>query len=411
MADTENSTPRAGDEVEVTIRSIAFGGDGVARHGNYVLFVPDVIPGETIIARISEVKRSYGRALPVKILHASPDRVEPACDVYGLCGGCQYQHVAYGRSLELKQRQVKEVMLRIGGLEIEGDFDTMRAAPDAYAYRNAISLHLRESEGTRRAGYFARDNRTFVPISHCPIASNEINEALPGIEAVVEGFEHPESIKSLIIKNAGDRRLVHPVYRKPIRFMPDERLSYRYKHINFHYGPKSFFQVNHTMIPVLIELARDGLAPDPGQMLLDLYAGVGLFSLALADKYGQVVGIEAGEEAVACFETNVAENGIGNVTVVRGRVEENLKAVHRETEGGAVSVLVDPPREGLKKNLIGFLKDAQIAKLVYVSCDPATLARDLKALGSAYSIRKITPLDMFPQTKHIETVTVMEKRH
>jgi len=340
----------------------------------------------------------------------SPERVEPACDLYGLCGGCQYQHMAYERSLEFKEQQVKDVVARIGRLSIEGVCDSMRPAPHAYGYRNSVSLHVRKPGGKRRVGYFARDNTTFVPISQCPIASKEINESLGRIEVVLRGFDHLERMKGLTVKSAGARTLIYPSYQKPVRFESDERLSYRYKHIDFYYGPRSFFQVNHAMIPDLMELALDGLAPEPGETLLDLYAGVGLFSLALSDKYRQVVGIEAGEEAVACFEANISENGPRNVKVVRGKVEANLKAASREIEDKAVSVIVDPPREGLNKRVVGFLTEAEIKKLVYVSCDPATLARDLKALSTAYSIRRITPLDMFPQTKHIESVTVMEKR-
>jgi 23S rRNA (uracil1939-C5)-methyltransferase len=407
VPDAERRIPRIGDEVEITIESVAFGGDGVARLENYVLFVPDVITGETVTARITEIKRSYGRGVTIRIRQPSPDRVEPVCDVYGLCGGCQYQHVAYERSLESKERQVEEVMLRIGRLSIGSVCEPMLPAPHPYGYRNAVSLHVGEAKGKRRVGYVARDNRAFVPISRCPIASKEINESLGDIGAMLRGFDRPERIKGLTIKNAETQTLIHPVYHKPMRFSSDDRLCYRYKHIVFHYGPRSFFQVNHSMIPSLLDLAREGLAPEAGEMLLDLYAGVGLFSLALAEGYRRVVGIEDGEEAVACFEANIGENKIRNVRVVRGRVEGNLKAARREIEGKTVSVLVDPPREGLSGSVIEFLKATHIRKLVYVSCDPATLARDLRALSGIYRLEKITPLDMFPQTKHIETVTVL----
>lgn len=409
MPDAKRKVPEVGDEMGVTVESVAFGGDGVARHEDYVVFVPDVIPGEKIIARITQVKRSYGRGIPVRILEPSPDRINPRCDVYGLCGGCQYQHVTYEKSLEFKEQQVKEVMLRIGRLSVGDLCDPIRPAPAPYGYRNAVSLHMRALEKGWQAGYFARDNKTFVPISCCPIASEAINDSLTDITPAIRGFDHPDRIKSITIKNAGARTLMYPVYRKPLRFRLDDRLCYRYKQLGFYYGSRSFFQVNHAMIPGLIELACEGLAPEPGEMLLDLYAGVGLFSLALADKYRRVVGIEADEEAVACFEANIGENRLQNVMVVRGTVEAELPAAGREIEGTAASILVDPPREGLNEKVVRFLKAFPIRKLVYVSCDPGTLARDLRLLKGIYSLQKITPLDIFPQTKHIETVAVLEK--
>ncbi len=408
MPDEKMSIPKAGDEVDVTIESIAFGGDGVARHDNYVLFVPDVIPGEKIRLSITVSKRSYGRGVPVHVLEPSPDRTNPRCDVYGLCGGCQYQHVAYERALKFKEQQLREVMLRIGGLSVEDLCSPIRPAPEAYGYRNVISLRVRAADDGWQAGYAARDNTTFVPVSHCPIASKAINDSLADIAAAIKGFGHPDNIKSLTIKNAGARTLVCPVYHKPFRFRTNERLAYRYKHLDFCYGSGSFFQINHAMVPVLIDLVSEGLAPEPGETLLDLYAGVGLFSLALAERYHGVVGIEAGEEAVACFQTNIGENKFRNITVVRGTVEANLDAARREIEGRAVSVIVDPPREGMKEDVVRFLNEAPIRNLVYVSCDPSTLARDVRLLAEAYRLRKITPLDMFPQTKHIETVAVLE---
>lgn len=408
MAGDKKSVPEVGDEVEVTVESVAFGGDGVARHAGYVLFVPDVLPGERVSVRITTVKRSFGRGVAVGIMEASPDRTKPRCDVYGVCGGCQYQHVAYERSLAFKQEQIRDVVGRIGGMTVDDICEPVRPSPEAYGYRNVISLRVKSAGNGKRVGYTARDNKTFLPVSHCPIASQAINDTLAGVTPLMEGMAHAESIKSLTIKSAGGEVLVSPVYRKPLRFRSDRRLCYRYGPLDLCYGPQSFFQVNHAMVPGLIDLVKDGLAPGPDEMLLDLYAGVGLFSLALAGAYRRVIGVEAGEEAVACFEANIGESGIKNVSVVRGTVEANLDAARREIEGKKVSVVVDPPREGMKAEVVEFLREAPVGKLIYVSCDPGTLARDLKRLAPAFTVRKITPLDMFPQTKHIETVAVLD---
>jgi 23S rRNA (uracil1939-C5)-methyltransferase len=409
MADDNHGVPRPGDELDVTIDSVAFGGDGVARRGKYVIFVPDVIPGERVRVRVTAAKRSYGRGVPVRVMESSPDRVEPRCEVYAVCGGCQYQHVSYKRSLEFKEQQVRDLLLRIGRLAVDDVRQPIRPAPEPYGYRAAVALHVTKREDTWEAGYFARDNRTFVPVVQCPIATSGVNRLLAQVGKFLNGFDKPDRIKGIIIRSAGDETLIHPIYRTPRRLRSGNRLSYRYKELELSYGPESFFQVNHAMIPDLIDLAGQALEPVPRGTFIDLYAGVGLFALALAGRFQRVIGIEAGEEAVACFEANVRENRIGNVSVIHGAVEAKLGSVRREIESGPASVLVDPPREGLSPKVVQFLKEAPVESLVYVSCNPATLARDLKKLSAAYTFRNITPLDMFPQTAHIETVSVLEQ--
>ncbi len=401
------SIPEIGDEIKVAIESIAFGGDGVARHGNYVLFVPDVIPGEQVMVRVSAAKKSFGRALPLEILAPSPDRTEPRCAVYGTCGGCQYQHVSYARSLEFKEGQIREVMLRIGGLEVEEACAPIVPSPEAFGYRNSVSLRLRRAGDEWQAGYTGRDNKTFVPVSCCPLAADEVNHEIENIGSGIRRLESTDKIRGITVRGDGERTLLCPRYVRPLRFTSEARLCYLHEHLGFYYGCSSFFQVNHHVIPALLDLVKEGLNPKSGQTLLDLYAGVGLFSIALAEEYSQVVGVEVGQEAVECFEENLRENAIENVTVVRAAVEDSIRSGLRELEKQPVSVLADPPREGMKPEVARALNEGPVERLVYVSCDPATLARDLKLLGTAFTLKKLTPLDMFPQTKHIEAVAVL----
>jgi len=408
LAGIDGSSPGVGDEVNVTVDSVAFGGEGVARHDNYVLFVPDVIPGEKARVRITATKRTYGKAIPLDILEPSPDRTAPRCKVYGTCGGCQYQHVKYRRSLELKEQQVREVVERIARISIGEVCAPIRPSPKAWAYRNVISLKVRVGDNGRDAGYVARDNKTLVPISACPLAMEAINEAVAGIGSSLGGFEYPDKITDITIKHGDGQTLLYPRYMKPYRFRSAERLVYRHGDLAFRYGLRSFFQVNPSMIPGLMEVVGEALAPSHGESLLDLYAGVGLFSLAWARSFEKVVGVEVAREAVDCFRENIAENGLSNVRVVRGPVEQVLGRAYQKLKGRTVSVLADPPREGMRKDVIRFLNAARVRRIIYVSCDPATLARDIKALGASYSIRKITPLDMFPQTRHLETVAVLD---
>ena len=388
---------------------MAFGGEGVARCGNYVIFIPDVIPGERARARITASKRSYGRAVPTAILEASPDRVMPRCAVYGICGGCQYQHMRYERSLELKERQVAEVIQRIAGLGTAGMIAAIRPAPGPWHYRNVITLKVKRREGGWDGGYVARDNTTFVPVSCCPIAADGINEALVRISESLDEFELPEKIAEVTIKHAGGQTLIYPRYVRPYRFRPDDRLEYRHQDLKFRYGLRSFFQVNHSMIPLLLELVDEALGPEPGQGLLDLYAGVGLFSIAQAGKFDRVVAVEVAGEAVECMYENIKENRVRNISVVRGTVEKTIGRAYRKVKSRPVSVIADPPREGMRPEVIRFLKGAGIRKIVYVSCDPSTLARDLKALATTFSVESITPLDMFPQTGHLESVAALRR--
>jgi tRNA/tmRNA/rRNA uracil-C5-methylase (TrmA/RlmC/RlmD family) len=409
MTEKINNPPQVGSEVDVTIQAMAFGGEGVARYDNYVIFIPDVIPGEKARVKITAAKRSYGRGTLVELLEPSPDRIDPPCGVYGVCGGCQYLHVSYEKSLEFKEQQLREICRRIGGISIDDLCDPIRPAPEPYSYRNVISLHVTDGAEGREVGYVARDNKTFVPISSCPIARDAINGTLGGIGRVLSSFEHSDMIKEIAIKYDGERVLFNPVYRDRFRLKSNDRLCYRQQDLVFKYGLKSFFQVNHSMIPVLIDTVSEGHDAIPDGTLFDLYAGVGLFSIALAGRFSRVAGIELARESVECFEENVAANKSDNITIVQDPVERVFKYAYDDFKSAANSVLVDPPREGLKREVIQFLNRTAFRKLVYVSCDPATLARDLKSLKADYSIRKITPIDMFPQTKHLETVTVLEK--
>jgi tRNA/tmRNA/rRNA uracil-C5-methylase (TrmA/RlmC/RlmD family) len=408
LAKSAESIPEMGTEVDVVIKSVAFGGEGVARYRNYVLFVPGVIPGEKVRVRITATRRSYGKGVPVSIIEPSPDRTEPRCEVYGMCGGCQYQHVAYERSLELKEQQVREVIQRIAGISIEDLCDPIRPAPEAWNYRNVITLKVRKNEGIWEAGYVALDNQTLVPISRCPIAMEPINDCIAGLWSNLDGFEHQDKITDITIKHGQEQTLLYPRYRKPYRFRSAERLCYRHEDLVFRYGLRSFFQVNPSVIPSLVDAVGEALDPAPGDSLLDLYAGVGLFSIAQAGKFDRVVGVEVAGEAVECFRENIRENDLKNVSVVRGAVEQMLRSAYQKLKGRAVSVLVDPPREGMRAGVIRFLNAAPVRRIVYVSCDPSTLARDLKMLSTSFSIRKVTPVDMFPQTRHLETVVLLE---
>lgn len=396
--------------LEVQIDSVAFGGEGVAKADGFVIFVPDVISGERVRIRITDKKHSFAKAELLEILEASPDRISPLCPVYGLCGGCQYQHMTYEKSLALKKQQIQEVLERLGGIQTSEILKSVRPSPAAFGYRNTITIHFWWNDLKYRTGYFARDNRTFIEISDCPIASSKINEAIRDIDPILKRYPDPKYIKMLVIKEGDNGVFFYPHYRKSIRFRTADQILFRLGEFEFAYGLNSFFQVNSRMIPELVGLVSEGLGePEEGEVLFDLYAGAGLFSIALSKKFKNIVGIELSREATQLFNENLKRNGISHITTVCGDVTNETEGVFANNRGRVNSIVIDPPREGMKPEVARFLAEKKFKTIVYVSCDPATLARDLKILRGTYEIVSITPLDMFPQTKHVETVTVLRR--
>ncbi len=407
---TEIVRPQIGEVLTLSIDSVAFGGDGVSRHNNFVLFTPDVIAGEKVKVRVTEVKPSFGRALPLEILEPSPDRRAPLCPVFGVCGGCQYQHIQYPKQLALKTEQLKETLKRLGGLSVDDVTAPILASPKEYGYRNSVTVRVRKEAHAWEVGYTARDNRSFIKITDCPLASEDINHALKNMSTVMEDMESPKVITELTFKEGVDQVLLHPHYPAAYRYKTKERLFYEWKGLRIHYGLDSFFQVNPGLLAKMLELIEEALDPQGDEILFDLYAGSGLFSLVLAKKYKLVVGIEVNREAVNCFHENIKANSIPNIIIVGGEVEAKVQNVFDRFKGETNSILIDPPREGLGKGVAAWLAGTNFRKIVYVSCEISTLARDLKILTESYKIVKIEPLDMFPQTKHLETIVLLEKK-
>jgi len=401
--------PQVGEEREVEIVSIAYGGEGIVRIEGFVFFVPDVITGEKVRMRVTEIKRSFGKGEALQIIEASPHRVEPPCPVYGQCGGCQYQHIQYEETLRIKENQLKETLGRIGGIQEESLFQRIIPSPQPYGYRSSITLKAKQVSDGFQLGYVARDNKSFIPILGCPIASPKINQNLKSISESLPDQELSALIREITVKEGKGKVLFYPHYRKPYQFKTKDRLFFDFQGLSVGYGLNSFFQINQGLIPKIIRILREYLSPRPGEKLFDLYAGSGIFSLGLANDFYQVIALEESKEAVRCFQENIQQNGIKNVVACRGKVEERLKPLFEEHKGKLQSVLLDPPREGLQSAVIPTLKNLDFRKMIYISCEPSTLARDLKLLKEIYSLKKIFPLDMFPQTKHIETIVLLER--
>jgi len=360
----------------VTIDDIAFGGEGVARIDDFVVFVPFVLPGEQVELQITEVKKNFARARLVRLIHASPHRAIPACRFFGECGGCQYQHIDYPTQLQVKHKQIVDLFERIGGFPA-AVIDPLIPCPAPYGYRNRIMIRSQwdKTKQGLNIGFIRHDNRLVVDLDECRIAEPALNQEIRRVRA------NPPP--------KGGLKVV-------LRVAPE----------GWDVPPDSFFQNNFHLLPRLIETVRGRIQASGMRHLVDAYCGVGFFAVELADVVESFVGIELDRMAVAAARRNAAQRGRHNGGFLAGDVAEHLSQQLRGGAASATAVVLDPPRAGCSRGSLDLLREHRPGQVVYVSCHPATLARDLNALcaDGVYELVKVTPLDMFPQTQHVECV-------
>jgi tRNA/tmRNA/rRNA uracil-C5-methylase (TrmA/RlmC/RlmD family) len=355
-----------GQRIEISVTDVAFGGKGVGRHEDQVIFVPFVDTGERVRVEITRVKKNFAEARLLEILTPSPHRVEPRCKYFQACAGCQYQHLDYGRQLEHKAKQLKDTLKRIGGLD--APVEPVLASPLAYGYRNKLSITWLSG----RLGLFAEDNVTLVGVEQCEIARPEVNQKLASLRSrTIKPPRSGKNRQSFILRTDELEKLL---------------------------PPHAFSQVNDSMIPVMKQALQNLLKP--ANLLVDAYCGAGFFALELAGSAKKVIGIESHAESVDLARRQARARGLTNVEFIAGLVEEVL-AQHAK---GSFSLIVDPPRTGCHPSVLEHIVRSRPAQLIYVSCNPSTLARDLKMIGGTYTLEKVVPLDMFPQTQHLEAI-------
>jgi tRNA/tmRNA/rRNA uracil-C5-methylase (TrmA/RlmC/RlmD family) len=369
-------SPTVGDKLTLTIRDLAFGGEGVARDENFVVFVPFVASGEVVEAEITEVKKRFARARLLRVISPSSERVQPRCRYFGQCGGCQYQHLDYSAQLQLKHGQVCELFHRLGG------FDPKLVAPvipcsAPYGYRNRIMVRSQWDKFKQglNIGFIRADNRLVVDIEDCQIAEPALNEQITQVRA------HPPP--------KGGIKVV-------LRVVPE----------GWDVPKDSFFQNNSFLAPKLVEVARECLRHAGTRYLLDLFCGVGFFGLELAGQVESYVGVELDGLAIQAARRNAAARGQMNGEFLAGTTEDWLPKLIGRFPPQATTVMLDPPRKGCRPEVLHMLREVRPKQIVYVSCDPATMARDLKALcaGGVFQLVQVVPVDMFPQTAHIESI-------
>ena len=384
---------------EVAVEKWVYGGDALARVEGRVVLAPFVMPGETVRLEVGEDIH----ATLTEVIEASPERVAPPCPLFATCGGCHYQHAPYEFQLARKVEILREQLRRVGKIEYAGEIETISGPP--LGYRNRAQFHIENG----RIGYLAPRSHTLVPVTgDCPILSPRLNQALGEMRDRLKDARFPRFAHSLeLFTNEVDVQVNVMATDKPVAKSFYEwcgsvvAVDYATSAGTFRVSPRSFFQVNRFLIEKLLDVALEHAA---GKSALDLYAGVGLFALPLARRFENLIAVEAGVSAARDLEVNVERAGV-KMQTERARVEDFLRSFADTPD----FVLLDPPRAGLDKPVVGQLERLAPPRMTIISCDPATLARDLAALVN-YRIERMVLVDLFPQTYHLETVVHLSRK-
>jgi len=381
-------------EYEIDIYGLAYGGDGVGKLNDKVCFVEAALPGERVCFRKQVEKKSFIKGVTTKALTTSSDRIEPVCRYYGKCGGCQYQHINYEKEVSSKAEQVKEIFRRIGGFE-KFEFRGITPSPVEYGYRSSITLHRSENG----YGYFAKRDKTIIPILECPLAADSIN-------ALIKSNPSLSKKKDVTIKSdtSGNTWISG---QQGHRFFKDSFLN-----TELTFSPMAFSQSNKHVASVLVESVREWIKEEDNDTLFDLYCGVGFFSLLLRDMFKAVIAIDDNGVAIDCAKATKSNISADNIKFYCGDTDTIFPLCYERSHSESNTILIDPPRAGISKNLVNSLASINEAKsLYYISCDPATLARDAKLLtqSGAWKLDCVSSFDMFPRTKHIESIALFKR--
>ncbi|MBD2487627.1 23S rRNA (uracil(1939)-C(5))-methyltransferase RlmD [Aulosira sp. FACHB-615] len=449
-----NNIWKQGELIEVAIADLSDTGDGVGRYDERVVFVPDTVPGDRVVVRLLHVKPKYAHGKLIQLLQPSPHRIRPSCIVADKCGGCQWQHIDYEYQLEAKRNQVIQALQRIGGFTAPS-VEPVLAAVSPLGYRNKSTYPVSVSTtGQVQAGYYQKGSHHLVNLNQCPVQDSRLNPLLAEVKQDIQkrGWKiyneqrHQGQIRHLglrIGRRTGEMLLTLVVTewnlagiteqaevwlqrypqlvgvslnRNPERtnaiFGRETRtiagVSYlreEFANLEFQVRPDTFFQVSTETAEALLEVIQTELNLQGNEVLVDAYCGIGTLTLPLAQQVRQAFGLELQAEAVEQAILNANRNSIHNVTFQVGAVENLLPQM------GIIPdvVILDPPRKGCDRTVIDSLLRSKPARIVYVSCKVATLARDLKLLceGGIYKVTRVQPADFFPQTSHVEAAAFL----
>ena len=382
---------------QLRIEKSVFGGDGLASLDGKTVFVENALPGEIVQARFLSEKKDWSRAKTLKVITPSGARVEPRCRYYGRCGGCQYQHADYPQELRMKESQVREVLEKFAGIHdrvqsiLHGKLD--------YGYRRSATFQVIREKKTKvhSLAYISKDNVTPLKVQSCDLLHPSLARVLKEVPRI------GRDTKKISFKVSQDGK-VHSDEKEvffPVTLSGQRLLV----------SSQAFFQNNWEVTELISHKIAEVVSRFRPQVFFDLYAGVGTFTFLCAKDVPKIICVEENPHAMAALRMNREASGWLQVDVQEGRVERVFEKLWREAGVSDALIFLDPPRQGLDRKLAAFLADRVKAKaLVYVSCDPATLARDLKIFLSAenWKLEEIIPYDMFPRTKHVEAVAVLQ---
>ncbi len=408
-----------GDIFEAVIRSVAFGGDGVAViDQGEVCFIPGMIPGEKVRARLESRKKNFCRAVPLEILEPSPDRIEPRCPLafraYGRgrgipdhCPGCAYQHMTYKREVELKQQQFEELFRHTAGLE-DTAFEPPVASTREYGYRNKLVFHVHHDEGKVSLGYYMANNHSILEIESCPLAVEALNDLVKETRAKPGFFHTLHREMEVTFRYTPQNGAMY------WRNNPPAKMSWLKENTpigEISVPPGCFFQINQDSGGILVDKVTDLVKKINPGCVIDLYCGAGIFgATAAAQGVKRIIGVDVDGPALKAAEYNLKKYGAADFQLLPGKAEKvfkNMKGQYAPTE---TMLIVDPPRTGLELPVLQHLTTTGIADIVYISCGADTLCRDLRRLIRAgYKVRSTQMVDMFPRTPHFESVTWLSK--
>jgi len=389
-----------GKEATVVIDDLAYGGAGVGRLDGLAVFVRGALPGETVRVQLSEVRKRYAKGVVAEVLEAAPERVLPACPLAAQCPGCVYQHLSYAAEVQAKQRQCRELLVRLGGLQALPEI-ALIPAPEESGYRNKVILHV-DAQG--RTGYVGHDHQTILPVADCPLAVAPIRTAMGSVAAQAGAYPQGDTLTFRWTPADGVRHWQGQA--APSAWLTEEVAGQCWQ-----VPAGAFWQVNVPATPLLrAEVVRMVAACRP-KNLMDLYCGSGFFSLALAPQVEYVLGVEWVGEAVRAARHNALRQKQQNAVFAQGDAGRIYPEAQAKVSGHETMVLVDPPRSGLSVRLReALLRPDGPRQILYVSCAADTLARDCRMLcAQSYGIREITVLDMFPRTAHFESLVLLER--
>jgi 23S rRNA (uracil1939-C5)-methyltransferase len=448
--------PRRGDTLELVVDDLAFGGEAVGRVDGYVVFVRGGLPGDRLRVTVTETRGRYGRGTIEAVLTPSPDRVEPPCQYFGRCGGCRLQHLAYPAQLAFKEKQVRDCLTRLGGLP-PFELRPIVAAPETYGYRNKMEFTI-AGPGPVVGLHAAERYDVVLDIERCLLQSETMNALLdefrrqvrerdlpvwdprsergllrfvtvregrrtgeamvnvvaaaPDVQAVMpvaEALKARVPATAGVLLNVNDKKASVAIGSEEHLLLGGDQITESLDGVSFQISANSFFQTNTVQAERLFAIVAEACALRGHETVLDLYSGTGAISLLLARRATRVYGVELSAAAVADAGRNARANGIENCTFLPGEVRHVLPVLMREGVRADV-IVADPPRAGFHPKALAAMAALAPERIVYVSCNPATLARDVGDLvRQGYRLEWVQPVDMFPQTPHIEAVARLSR--